>query len=106
MVPSSIDGLKITQRKVLSSLFQLGVSKEIKIIQLTGTILKNYNYQQGQNAIYNAIFSLAQNYVGSNNLNLLQPIGQYGTRYFGGKDSALPKYLSTYLTPLARFLFP
>ena len=52
------------------------------------------------------IVNLAQNYVGSNNINLLQPIGQFGTRINGGKDSASPRYIFTMLSPLTRLLFP
>ena len=43
------------------------------------------------------IINLAQNYVGSNNMNLLQPIGQFGTRLHGGKDAASPRYIFTQL---------
>ena len=43
------------------------------------------------------IVGLAQNFVGSNNLNLLQPLGQFGTRLNGGKDSASPRYIFTML---------
>lgn len=43
------------------------------------------------------IIGLAQNFVGSNNLNLLQPLGQFGTRLHGGKDSASPRYIFTML---------
>ncbi|MGH0158724.1 UNVERIFIED_CONTAM: hypothetical protein FKN15_036009 [Acipenser sinensis] len=52
------------------------------------------------------IINLAQNFVGSNNLNLLQPVGQFGTRLHGGKDAASPRYIFTLLSPLARLLFP
>ena len=31
-------------------------------------------------------------HVGSNNVNLLQPIGQFGTRLNGGKDAASPRW--------------
>jgi DNA topoisomerase-2 len=48
---------------------------------------------------------MAQNYVGSNNLNLLEPIGQFGTRYMNGKDNASPRYIFTNLNPLTRYLF-
>lgn len=51
------------------------------------------------------IINLAQNFVGSNNINLLQPIGQFGTRLHGGKDSASARYIFTMLSPLARYLF-
>ena len=52
------------------------------------------------------IINLAQNFVGSNNVNLLQPIGQFGTRIHGGKDAASPRYIFTMLSPLAKLLFP
>ena len=52
------------------------------------------------------IVSLAQNYVGSNNTNLLMPIGQFGTRIHGGKDCASTRYIFTKLSPLARLVFP
>ena len=48
---------------------------------------------------------MAQNYVGSNNINLLMPNGQFGTRLMGGKDSASERYIFTQLNPIARSLF-
>lgn len=59
-----------------------------------------------QTSLMGTIVNLAQNYVGSNNINLLQPIGQFGTRINGGKDSASPRYIFTMLSPLARMIFP
>ena len=52
------------------------------------------------------IINLAQNFVGSNNINILQPIGQFGTRLHGGKDAASPRYIFTKLSPLARLIYP
>jgi DNA topoisomerase II len=49
---------------------------------------------------------MAQNFVGSNNLNLLIPSGQFGTRLLGGTDSASARYIFTCLDPIARILFP
>jgi DNA topoisomerase-2 len=51
------------------------------------------------------IINLAQNFVGSNNLNLLLPIGQFGTRLHGGKDDASPRYIFTALNNLTRLIF-
>ena len=51
------------------------------------------------------IVGLAQDFVGSNNINLLLPIGQFGTRLTGGKDSASPRYIFTQLSPLTRHIF-
>jgi len=49
---------------------------------------------------------MAQNFVGSNNINLLMPNGQFGTRLQGGKDSASERYIFTQLNKITRILFP
>lgn len=49
---------------------------------------------------------MAQDFVGSNNINLLTPSGQFGTRLMGGSDAASPRYIFTHLSPFARLLFP
>ena len=48
---------------------------------------------------------MAQDFVGSNNLNLLMPIGQYGTRLMGGKEAASPRYIFTNLNKLTRVIY-
>ena len=48
---------------------------------------------------------MAQNYVGSNNIELLYPDGQFGSRLAGGKDAASPRYIWTYMTNLTQALF-
>ena len=49
---------------------------------------------------------MAQNFVGANNINLLEPSGQFGTRLQGGKDSASERYIFTRLSKITRSLFP
>ena len=44
--------------------------------------------------------------MGANNVPLLVPKGQFGTRAQGGKDSAAARYIYTRLSPVARLLFP
>lgn len=51
------------------------------------------------------IVNLAQDYIGSNNMNLLLPNGQYGTRDQGGKDHASARYIFTEPAPISRALF-
>lgn len=53
-----------------------------------------------------AVIGMAHDFVGSNNINLLIPSGQFGTRMTGGADAASPRYIFTYLSPLARLIFP
>jgi len=69
-------------------------------------VLHNFNCPVGENIIHHNIISMAQNYIGSNNINILQPIGQFGTRQMGGKDSAPARHLSTCTHKLTLLLFP
>ncbi|XP_020170295.2 DNA topoisomerase 2 isoform X2 [Aegilops tauschii subsp. strangulata] len=49
---------------------------------------------------------MAQDFVGTNNINLLQPKGQYGTRSKGRKHSAKSRYVSTGLSDMTEKVFP
>uniref|UniRef100_A0A672V7P9 DNA topoisomerase 2 n=1 Tax=Strigops habroptila TaxID=2489341 RepID=A0A672V7P9_STRHB len=105
-IPSLVDGLKPGQRKVLFTCFKRNDKREVKVAQLAGSVAEMSSYHHGEASLMMTIINLAQNFVGSNNLNLLQPIGQFGTRLHGGKDSASPRYIFTMLSPLARLVFP
>ncbi|XP_053117625.1 DNA topoisomerase 2-alpha [Hemicordylus capensis] len=105
-IPSLVDGLKPGQRKVLFTCFKRNDKREVKVAQLAGSVAEMSSYHHGEASLMMTIVNLAQNFVGSNNLNLLQPIGQFGTRLHGGKDSASARYIFTMLSPLARLVFP
>jgi len=104
-IPCLVDGLKPGQRKVLFTCLKRNDKKEVKVAQLAGSIAEHTAYHHGEVSLMSTIINLAQNHVGSNNINLLQPIGQFGTRLMGGKDSASPRYIFTKLSPLARAIF-
>ena len=107
-IPSMIDGLKPSQRKILfgSILRKLFTKQsEIKVAQLTGFISDKTCYHHGEQSLNMAIINMAQRFVGSNNVNILMPSGQYGTRLLGGKDHASPRYIFTYVNPIIRMLF-
>lgn len=101
-----MDGLKPGQRKVLFCCFKRNDKREVKVAQLAGSVAEMSAYHHGEVSLMMTIVGLAQNFVGSNNMNLLQPLGQFGTRLHGGKDSASPRYIFTMLSPLARLVFP
>ncbi|EMP27615.1 DNA topoisomerase 2-beta, partial [Chelonia mydas] len=105
-IPSLVDGFKPGQRKVLFTCFKRNDKREVKVAQLAGSVAEMSAYHHGEQALMMTIVNLAQNFVGSNNVNLLQPIGQFGTRLHGGKDAASPRYIFTMLSSLARLLFP
>uniref|UniRef100_A0A0B7A7H4 DNA topoisomerase 2 n=1 Tax=Arion vulgaris TaxID=1028688 RepID=A0A0B7A7H4_9EUPU len=100
-IPSLMDGLKPGQRKVMFTCIKRNlVNKEIKVAQLAGSVAEQSAYHHGEASLMGTIINLAQNFVGSNNLNLIQPLGQFGTRIHGGKDAASPRYIFTMLSPL------
>jgi len=104
-IPNLVDGLKTSLRKILFCAFKRRLTSEIKVAQFSGYVSENSAYHHGEASLNGAIVNMAQNFVGSNNLNLLVPSGQFGTRLKGGEDSASERYIFTYLNPLTRFLF-
>ena len=79
-IPNLIDGLKITQRKVLYTCLLKNISNEMKVAQLASSVAFETQYHHGEAGIGGVICNLAQDFVGSNNLNWLEPIGQFGSR--------------------------
>ena len=77
-IPNLVDGLKISQRKILYSAFKKNLTKEIKVAQFSGYVSEHSGYHHGEASLNGAIIGLAQNFVGSNNINLFEPLGQYG----------------------------
>jgi DNA topoisomerase-2 len=63
-------------------------------------------YHHGEQSLYGAIINMAQTFVGSNNINLLEPNGQFGTRLQGGDDAASERYICTQLNKLTRLIYP
>ncbi|KAF8016195.1 hypothetical protein BT93_H1646 [Corymbia citriodora subsp. variegata] len=105
-IPSMVDGLKPGQRKILFCSFKRNFIKEAKVAQFSGYVSEHSAYHHGEQSLASTIIGMAQDYVGSNNINLLMPNGQFGTRNMGGKDHASPRYIYTKLSPITRFLFP
>ena len=95
-LPSILDGLKPSQRKILYGAFLRGLDKdEVKVSQLAGFVSDKAAYHHGEMSLTGAIIGMAQNFVGSNNINILKPNGQFGTILRGGKDAASPRYIWT-----------
>jgi len=104
-IPNLMDGLKVSQRKILFSAFEKNLVNEIKVAQFSGYVSEHSGYHHGEASLNGAIVHMAQDFVGSNNINLLMPNGQFGTRLQGGKDSASERYIFTKLNMLTRFIF-
>ena len=105
-IPNLCDGLKISLRKILYSAFKKNLKSEIKVAQFSGYVSEHSGYHHGEASLNGAIIGLAQDFVGTNNINLLMPKGQFGTRLQGGKDSASERYIFTHLNPITRLIYP
>jgi DNA topoisomerase-2 len=103
-IPCVVDGLKPSQRKVLHAC-RMRQNTEIKVSQLAGFVSTKTSYHHGEASLMGTIINMAQNFVGSNTYNLLQPRGQFGSRLMGGKDAASPRYIFTRLSEHASRLF-
>ena len=104
-LPSILDGFKPSQRKVLFACLKRGLRTEMKVAQLAGYVSEHSAYHHGEVSLCGTIIGMAQNFVGSNNINLLVPNGQFGSRLMGGNDSASPRYIFTYLEGITDKIF-
>ena len=77
---SGLIGLKPSQRKVLFGCFKRNLVKEIRVAQLDGYISEHCAYHHGEASLQSTIVGMAQDFVCSNNINLLFPNGQFGLR--------------------------
>ena len=104
-IPNLMDGFKPSQRKVLYGCIKKGLYSDIKVAQLSGYISEHTSYHHGEASLHGTITNMAQDFVGSNNMNLLYPSGAFGTRLLGGKDAGSPRYIFTRLMPITKILF-
>ena len=103
-IPHVMDGLKTSQRKILWSALKRNLVSEIRVAQLAGYVSETAAYHHGEKSLMDTIIGMAQTFVGSNNINLLVPNGQFGSRLLGGKDAASPRYIHTCMEPILKTL--
>ena len=107
-IPHVIDGLKISQRKVLFAMFKrrlLSTDSSMKVMQLGGYVAEVSNYHHGEQCLFDTITRMTHGFVGTQNIPLLVPDGQFGTRNHGGKDCASARYIFTKLHAYTPLLF-
>ncbi len=104
-IPNVMDGLKVSQRKIMYIAIKYISKDELKVGQLAPKVAEQTDYHHGETSLCGAVIGMAQDYVGSNNINLLEPHGGFGSRLSGGKDAASPRYIFTQLNPVSLRLF-
>jgi DNA topoisomerase-2 len=104
-IPNYIDGLKPSQRKILYYMLKKNITENIKVAQLSGYVSAETSYHHGEVSLQKAIVCMAQNFIGANNINLLYPSGNFGTRPFGGSDASSARYIFTRLDKITKVVF-
>lgn len=104
-IPNMIDGFKTSQRKIMYGCFKRKLTSEIRVAQLAAYVSEHSAYHHGEASLQAAIINMAQDFVGSNNINLLQPNGQFGTRVQGGKNAGSPRYIYTLIANITPKIF-
>jgi DNA topoisomerase-2 len=104
-LPHMIDGFKPSQRKILFSCLKRNLKEEIRVAQLAGYVSEHAGYHHGEASLTGTIINMAQNFVGSNNINLLKPVGQFGSRIQYGADHASARYIHTYMEDIVSKIF-
>jgi len=101
-----MDGLKPSQRKVMYGAFKKNIiKKEIKVAQFGSYVAEKTSYHHGEESLIGTIVGMAWDFVGSNNINLLLPNGNFGTRSEGGKNCSAARYIFTQLNPVTPKIF-
>jgi len=105
-LPNIADGFKPSIRKIIYGCFKKKIDNhQIKVAQLGAYIAEQTAYHHGENSLFEAIIKMAQIFVGSNNINLLMDIGNFGYRRENGNDAASPRYIFTQLNKLTPLIF-
>ncbi len=103
-IPHVMDGFKTSQRKVIFGTLKQSISDTgIKVSQLAAAVGVVAAYHHGEGSLEGAIVGMAQDFAGSNNLNYLEPNGQFGSRL--ANAPAASRYIYTKLMPSFRKLF-
>ena len=104
-IPNIMDGLKPGQRKVLYGCFKKKLWEDNKVAQLAGYVGEHSAYHHGEASLHGTIINMAQDFVGANNISVLYPSGQFGSRLQGGKDAASPRYIFTRLNKIVEKIY-
>lgn len=103
-IPDIMDGLKPSQRKILFGCFKKNLTKEIKVAQLGAYVSEVSEYHHGETNLFGTIVNMAQDFVFANNINILMPNGEFGSRR-DPKASAAPRYIFTELNPITKYIY-
>lgn len=91
-ISSLVDGQKNSSRKILFTVLEKNIKDEIKVSQLNSKVAEYSEYLHGD--LSSVIVNMAQNFTGTNNINLLHPEGSFGNRF--SQVASAPRYIYTH----------
>lgn len=94
-IPSYVDGLKPTSRKVLYSMLKHFKGKKTKVAELGSSITSVANYHHGEASAMGAVVTLTAAW--NNNVPLFRSYGNFGSRLIN--EAAAPRYIFCDLNP-------
>ncbi len=103
-IPSCIDGLKPSQRKIVftaNKIWKTGNEKPMKVFQLAGAVALNSFYHHGPASLDSNLVGMAQSF--KNSMPLLNEIGQFGS--LRSTEAPATRYISTSLSKNFRLLY-
>jgi DNA topoisomerase-2 len=100
-IPSGIDGLKPSMRKIVFGMLKKFPHQEVKVSIAASGIQEVSHYHHG--SLESTIVGMAQSFPGSNNVPYLEDIGQFGSRI--NPAASATRYIFTKLSDSFRNLF-
>ena len=106
-MPSIIDGLKLSQRKVIYTMLKKfpNPSTENKTARLASYVAAETEYVHGEQSLCGVLDSMAAYFTGSNSFPLIAGHGNFGSRFQGFGSAAAPRYTYVSLAKLTTELF-
>jgi len=90
-IASVVDGQKNAARKIIHTFLDLNINTKIKVSQCGSKVSEYAEYLHGE--ISPVLINLAQDYIGTNNVPLLQKMGNFGTRF--APEPSAARYIHT-----------
>jgi DNA topoisomerase-2 len=113
-IPSVSDGLKKSQRQVLyyalleynyGAKYNESLEEGDKFADFGGGVMKKAKYHHGEKSLHDTITKMGRDYCSGNNLPILRPFGQFGTRDALGKDASQSRYITVHAPWWHKYLF-
>lgn len=105
-MPDLVSGLKPAQAKALYTCLKMNLVEEEKVSEVANKVASVAQYHHGSASMSETIIYMAQNHwCSGNNINLLYPSGQFGSRLAKASEHSSDRYLYTRLEPITRYIF-